>query len=694
MPIYSFFRFRVILPCVALFFAGALGVRLLPVRALSQPALVKTDNSPAVYYVYNNQRYAFPNEKTYYTWYSDFSSVVTISPSELASYPLVKNVTYRPNDRLLKITTDPHVYAVSRCGVLHWIATEQLAQQLWGSQWNRLIDDLPDTFFSSYTVGNTYTQVTDYLVDPTVKTIADNVTCATTTNPLPNTPTPTTTNPLPNTPTTTPPVVVNPSQNLTADSTVTIDLQRTTQADAQRLLGMTFDARTSITAPGSTSIPAGYYSPTDASLLPGVASFWNAVTLTTLRYPGNAVSMNFDWKQTVGPVAQRLPQVTAKNQSQVIKFGFDDFMAMAQAKGAQSNQIQIMVPIYAGGTLADPVAGAADWVEYANAPNDGSNPGGGVDWAAVRATNGHPQPYGIRIWNIGNEPWSPSEFNFDPAKYLPVAVPIIDAMRKIDPTIQITLPAVGDANTKWNQGLLNASSLQGKVYGLSPHYFYDEDSATASPSVEQSRIALASIAVAAKAKGWKVVVGDHAHAIQKNASGMATINMDYAMQWRGAVTTADFLLMTSQIDNIDRANFWIFGMPTVNWHPVRRNTDGTYTVLPVATLYQLLPSVFQDRAVSSVTASPVSSDGASYSVRSVLFQKANSSASTLVAVNRDFQKSHVIGVKNGLTSPIKRVRLMTASGATAETVTIAEVAFSASDTAFSLPAGSILLVDY
>jgi hypothetical protein len=166
------------------------------------------------------------------------------------------------------------------------------------------------------------------------------------------------------------------------------------------------------------------------------------------------------------------------------------------------------------------------------------------------------------------------------------------------------------------------------------------------------------------------------------------------MQWKGALTTADFLLMTSQIDNVERANFWIFGMPSATWHPVRRNTDGTYTVLPVATLYQLLPSVFQDRAVSSVTVSPASSDGANYSVRSVLFLKANNSASTLVAVNRDFQKSHVIAVKNGVTSPVKRVRLITASSATAETITVTDVTFSASDTAFSIPAGSILLVDY
>jgi alpha-L-arabinofuranosidase len=39
-----------------------------------------------------------------------------------------------------------------------------------------------------------------------------------------------------------------------------------------------------------------------------------------------------------------------------------------------------------------------------NAPNNGSNPGGGVDWAARRAANGHPAAYGIRYWELGNEP--------------------------------------------------------------------------------------------------------------------------------------------------------------------------------------------------------------------------------------------------------------------------------------------------
>ena len=42
-------------------------------------------------------------------------------------------------------------------------------------------------------------------------------------------------------------------------------------------------------------------------------------------------------------------------------------------------------------------ADAADLIEYLNAPADGevTNPNGGVDWAEVRAANGHSEPYGV-----------------------------------------------------------------------------------------------------------------------------------------------------------------------------------------------------------------------------------------------------------------------------------------------------------
>lgn len=120
-------------------------------------------SGPAVYYLSSNgKRYVFPNEKTYLTWYSDFSSVQTISDSELAAISIGGNVTYRPGTRLIKITTDPRVYAVDTNGVLRWIGSEDVAKILYGEQWAKNVDDLSDAFFVNYSIGLSITNTAEY----------------------------------------------------------------------------------------------------------------------------------------------------------------------------------------------------------------------------------------------------------------------------------------------------------------------------------------------------------------------------------------------------------------------------------------------------------------------------------------------------------------------------------------------------
>jgi hypothetical protein len=130
--------------------------------AVASGTLVKSPEQSAVYYVSGGKRYAFPNDKVFFTWYSDFSSVITISPAELANLPLSGNVVYKPGVKLVKITTDPRVFAVARYGILHWITSESVASALYGSTWNKQVDDIPDTFFTNYTVSEPITKASDY----------------------------------------------------------------------------------------------------------------------------------------------------------------------------------------------------------------------------------------------------------------------------------------------------------------------------------------------------------------------------------------------------------------------------------------------------------------------------------------------------------------------------------------------------
>ena len=113
----------------------------------------------AVYVVDDEgMRHAFPSETVYKTWYEDFDDIAYIDPANLATYALGPNVTVRPGTWLVKITTDPKVYAVEPGGVLRWVSTEAIAVSIYGTGWAKRVIDVPDTFWGNYTVGDPITE--------------------------------------------------------------------------------------------------------------------------------------------------------------------------------------------------------------------------------------------------------------------------------------------------------------------------------------------------------------------------------------------------------------------------------------------------------------------------------------------------------------------------------------------------------
>lgn len=132
------------------------------IPGISYGDLIKA-SGPAVYYYANDgKRYVFPTLKTYLSWYGDFSSVKTITDSQLSLISIGGNVTYKPGVRLIKITTDPKVYAIDAHGVLRWLKTEALAKALYGDNWMEKIDDIPDPFFVNYQMGSDISGTGDF----------------------------------------------------------------------------------------------------------------------------------------------------------------------------------------------------------------------------------------------------------------------------------------------------------------------------------------------------------------------------------------------------------------------------------------------------------------------------------------------------------------------------------------------------
>ncbi|MBI2484659.1 cupredoxin domain-containing protein [Candidatus Uhrbacteria bacterium] len=154
------------------FFASiSLLLPAVPVRAASTISLSQlqsgmlirgTSRSAVYYYGADGFRYVFVNDKTYFTWYNNFNDVNWLTDADLGTIQIGGNVTYRPGSRMIKIDTDPKVYAIGRGGSLHWVSTEAVAIALFGSTWNKQIDDVPDGFFSNYTRSSDVTDSSQY----------------------------------------------------------------------------------------------------------------------------------------------------------------------------------------------------------------------------------------------------------------------------------------------------------------------------------------------------------------------------------------------------------------------------------------------------------------------------------------------------------------------------------------------------
>jgi alpha-L-arabinofuranosidase len=146
------------------------------------------------------------------------------------------------------------------------------------------------------------------------------------------------------------------------------------------------------------------------------------------RFPGGNFTADFDWHDSVGDRDRRPPVFDdAWNAVQSNDVGLDEFMTLCRLLGAAP---YITVNAGFGGPHS-----AAEEVEYMN----GST---ATRLGALRARNGHPAPYHVKFWNIGNEPYGPWELGRTDLKYYVLKHnDFARAMRKVDPSITLLASA-------------------------------------------------------------------------------------------------------------------------------------------------------------------------------------------------------------------------------------------------------------
>ncbi len=147
-----------------------------------------------------------------------------------------------------------------------------------------------------------------------------------------------------------------------------------------------------------------------------------------IRWPGGSFASSYRWKDGIGPRVARVyhPNVLWGGYSDYYGFGTDEFMQLAHELHTEP-----LVVLPATTTNPDSVQYAMDWVHYLNDPET-------TEWGRLRARNGHPAPYGVKMFQIDNEPMN---HGLTPEKYAEIVNVYGSQLRRIAP--EATIVACG-----------------------------------------------------------------------------------------------------------------------------------------------------------------------------------------------------------------------------------------------------------
>jgi alpha-N-arabinofuranosidase len=185
--------------------------------------------------------------------------------------------------------------------------------------------------------------------------------------------------------------------------------------------------------------------------------------VTTIRYPGGNFVSGYRWEDGVGPRERRPQRLDlAWHSLETNQVGLQEFAGWCQRVGAE-----LMLALNLG---TRGVVEALDLLEY-------SNIGVGSALSEQRAANGSPEPFGMRMWCLGNEMDGPWQLGHRSAEdYGKLASQVAKAMRQLDPDLELVV--CGSSNRSmptfgtWERVVLEHS--YDDVDFISCHAYYQE----------------------------------------------------------------------------------------------------------------------------------------------------------------------------------------------------------------------------
>ncbi|HEX6560233.1 MAG TPA: alpha-L-arabinofuranosidase C-terminal domain-containing protein, partial [Longimicrobiales bacterium] len=175
-----------------------------------------------------------------------------------------------------------------------------------------------------------------------------------------------------------------------------------------------------------------------------------------VRWPGGCFADRYHWQDGIGPRSERPVMVNTLwgGVTEDNSFGTHEYMDLIQRLGAE--------PFIVGNVGSGTVPEMAKWWEYLNHP-------GGSSLANLRAKNGHPEPYNVRFFGVGNESWGCGGA-MTPEHYADVYKNFAEFLRPMGRTRAFRIatgPNVADYN--WTETVMKNAG--GMIDGIDLHYY-------------------------------------------------------------------------------------------------------------------------------------------------------------------------------------------------------------------------------
>lgn len=193
-----------------------------------------------------------------------------------------------------------------------------------------------------------------------------------------------------------------------------------------------------------------------------------------IRWPGGCFADSYNWRDGVGPRAQR-PRRTnfwantpylAKAPDGPSKydpnhFGTNEFVQFCKLAGAE--------PYLAANLRSLPAKDFYEWIEYCNSP------AGSTTLADLRAAGGSRDPFGVKYWGVGNESWGCGG-NFTGDEYAIEFRRFIEWVPRFDTRLAYIASGPNVADYAWTRSFFTKLTEKGQrglrnVYGSALHYY-------------------------------------------------------------------------------------------------------------------------------------------------------------------------------------------------------------------------------